>query len=169
MNLFINFKKDLRKMSLESIEQVNIISKENESFTISKEVSQLSELFKNILEDSKENEISLKIVSSQYLIKVIEFMNYYFSNPFEEIQKPLKSSNLKDFLSDWYISFLDIDNDTLFELISVSNYLDIKPLLDLTCAKVATMIKGKDTSEIRDTFRITLQPEEEKLIDNNYF
>jgi len=48
-------------MSLESIEQVNIISKENESFTISKEVSQLSELFKNILEDSKENEISLKL------------------------------------------------------------------------------------------------------------
>ena len=156
-------------MSLESIEQVNIISKENESFTISKEVSQLSELLKTILEDEKENEIYLKIVSSQYLKKVIEFMNYYSSNPFEEIQKPLKSPNLKDFLSDWYISFLDIDNDTLFELISVSNYLDIKPLLDLTCAKVATMIKGKDTSEIRDTFRITLQPEEEKLIDNNYF
>lgn len=156
-------------MSLESIEQVNIISKENESFTISKEVSQLSELLKTILEDEKENEIYLKIVSSQYLTKVIEFMNYYSSNPFEEIQKPLKSPNLKDFLSDWYISFLDIDNDTLFELISVSNYLDIKPLLDLTCAKVATMIKGKDTSEIRDTFRITLQPEEEKLIDNNYF
>ena len=156
-------------MSLESIEQVNIISKENESFTISKEVSQLSELLKTILEDENENEIYLKIVSSQYLKKVIEFMNYYSTNPFEEIQKPLKSPNLKDFLSDWYISFLDIDNDTLFELISVSNYLDIKPLLDLTCAKVATMIKGKDTSEIRDTFRITLQPEEEKLIDNNYF
>ena len=156
-------------MSLESIEQVNIISKENESFTISKEVSQLSELFKTILEDEKENEIYLKIVSSQYLKKVIEFMNYYSTNPFEEIQKPLKSPNLKDIVSKWYISFLDIDNDTLFELISVSNYLDIKPLLDLTCAKVATMIKGKDTSEIRDTFRITLQPEEEKLIDNNYF
>ena len=156
-------------MSLESIEQVNIISKENESFTISKEVSQLSELLKTILEDEKENEIYLKIVSSQYLKKVIEFMNYYSTNPFEEIQKPLKSPNLKDIVSKWYISFLDIDNDTLFELISVSNYLDIKPLLDLTCAKVATMIKGKDTSEIRDTFRITLQPEEEKLIDNNYF
>ena len=156
-------------MSLESIEQVNIISKENESFTISKEVSQLSELLKTILEDEKENEIYLKIVSSQYLKKVIEFMNYYSTNPFEEIQIPLKSPNLKDIVSKWYISFLDIDNDTLFELISVSNYLDIKPLLDLTCAKVATMIKGKDTSEIRDTFRITLQPEEEKLIDNNYF
>ena len=156
-------------MSLESIEQVNIISKENESFTISKEVSQLSELLKTILEDEKENEIYLKIVSSQYLKKVIEFMNYYSSNPFEEIQKPLKSPNLKDFLSDWYISFLDIDNDTLFELISVANYLDIKPLLDLTCVKVASMIKGKNTSEITNIFNITLQPEEEKLLHNDYF
>ena len=156
-------------MSLESIEQINIISKENESFTISKEVSQLSELFKTILEDEKENEILLKIVSSQYLTKVIEFMNYYSINPFEEFQKPLKSSNLKDIVSEWYITFLDIDNDTLFELISIANYLDIKPLLDLTCAKVATMIKGKNTSEIRDTFRISLKPEEEKIVDNNYF
>ena len=156
-------------MSLESIEQINIISKENESFTITKEVSQLSELFKTILEDQKENEISLNIVSSQYLKRVIEFMNYYYISPFEEIQKPLKSSNLKDFLSDWYISFLDIDNDTLFELISVANYLDIKPLLDLTCVKVASMIKGKNTSEITNIFNITLQPEEEKLLHNDYF
>jgi len=156
-------------MSLESIEQINIISKENESFTITKEVSQLSELFKTILEDQKENEIYLNVVSSQYLTKVIEFMNYYSINPFEEFQKPLKSSNLKNIVSEWYITFLDIDDDTLFELISVANYLDIKPLLDLTCAKVATMIKGKNTSEIKHTFKISLKPEEEIIIDNNYF
>jgi S-phase kinase-associated protein 1 len=168
----MNFHKFIRKMSLESLEsvnQVNIISKENESFTITKEVANLSELFKTILEDEKENNITLKLVSSQYLTKVVEFMNYYSTNPFNEIQKPLKSCNLQDILSDWYISFLDIDNDTLFELISVANYLDIKPLLDLTCVKVASMIKGKDTSEITKTFRINLKPEEEQMIDTNYF
>ena len=37
----------------------------------------------------------------------------------------------------------------LFELILAANYLDIKSLLDLTCAKVASMIKGKNTEEIR--------------------
>ena len=34
-------------------------------------------------------------------------------------------------------------------MILAANYLDIKSLLDLTCAKVASMIKGKNTEEIR--------------------
>ena len=40
-------------------------------------------------------------------------------------------------------------HEVLFELILAANYLDIKSLLDLTCAKVASMIKGKNTEEIR--------------------
>ena len=40
----------------------------------------------------------------------------------------------------------------LFELILAANYLDIKSLLDLTCAKVASMIKGKNTEEIRKQY-----------------
>lgn len=36
----------------------------------------------------------------------------------------------------------------LFELILAANYLDIKSLLDLTCAKVASMIKGKNTEDM---------------------
>lgn len=41
--------------------------------------------------------------------------------------------------------------------------MDIKPLLDLTCAKVASMIKGKTPEEIRKTFNIVndFTPEEE--------
>lgn len=36
-----------------------------------------------------------------------------------------------------------------------SNYLDIKPLLDVGCKTVANMIKGKSPEEIRKTFNIT--------------
>ena len=51
----------------------------------------------------------------------------------------------------------------LFELIMASNYLDIKPLLELSCAKVASMIKNKSIQEIRKFFNIETDftPEEE--------
>jgi len=44
-----------------------------------------------------------------------------------------------------------------------ANYLDIKSLLDLGCAKIATLIKGKSPEEIRKTFNIIndFTPEEE--------
>ena len=54
----------------------------------------------------------------------------------------------------------------LFELILAANYMDIKMLLDLSCAKVASMIKGKSPEEIRKTFNIKndFTPEEEAAI-----
>ncbi|TYZ62807.1 hypothetical protein PybrP1_007785 [[Pythium] brassicae (nom. inval.)] len=86
-----------------------------------------------------------------------------------ELEKPLKSNDLRDAVSDWYADFVDVkpeDQELLFELILAANYLDIKSLLDLACAKVATMIKGKTPEEIRATFGITAEftPEEEQMI-----
>ena len=47
-----------------------------------------------------------------------------------------------------------------------ANYMDIKPLLDLACAKVASMIKGKTPEEIRKRFNIKndFTPEEEEAV-----
>jgi hypothetical protein len=52
------------------------------------------------------------------------------------------------------------------DLLQASNYLDIKPLLDVGCKTVANMIKGKSPEEIRKTFNITndFTPEEEEQI-----
>ena len=62
--------------------------------------------------------------------------------------------------------YVNIEQEVLFELILAANYLDIKSLLDLTCAKVASMIKGKTTEEIRKQFNIVndFTPEEEAQV-----
>lgn len=93
-------------------------------------------------------------------------MKYHADNPPKEIEKPLKSANMADVVSQWDAEFVDLDQETLFELILAANYMDIKPLLDLTCAKVASLIKGKTPEQIRKTFNIQndFTPEEEEVV-----
>lgn len=64
------------------------------------------------------------------------------------------------------LSISSIHGDMITNCFQASNYLDIKPLLDVGCKTVANMIKGKSPEEIRKTFNITndFTPEEEEQI-----
>jgi S-phase kinase-associated protein 1 len=117
-------------------------------------------------EEDNEQEIPLPNVKSEVLGKVIEFCKHHVDAPMPEIEKPLKSSKMEDVVPDWDAKFVDIEQELLFELILAANYMDIKSLLDLTCAKVASMIKGKTPEEIRKTFNIVndFTPEEEAKV-----
>ena len=70
---------------------------------------------------------------------------------------------------EWDATFVEVDQETLFELILAANYMDLKPLLDLTCAKVASMLKGKTPEQIRKQFNIAndFTPEEEENQKND--
>merc|ERR1740138_965413 len=93
--------------------------------------------------DEEDHEIPLPNVKTEVLAKVIEFCKHHSVEKMPDIDKPLKSSNMKDVVPAWDAAFVEVEQDMLFELILAANYMDIKSLLDLTCAKVASMIKGK--------------------------
>jgi S-phase kinase-associated protein 1 len=116
--------------------------------------------------DDDVQEIPLPNVKAVVLQKVIEFCTHHKDDPMAEIEKPLKSPNMADVVQQWYADFVNVEQVMLFELILAANYMDIKPLLDLTCATVASMIKGKTPEEIRQTFNITndFSPEEEAQV-----
>lgn len=147
--------------------QLTLVSQEEQKFTVGKKTALQSELVKTMAEgDKEESEIPLPNVKSAVLQKVIQYMTYHVSNPAKEIEKPLKSANMAEVVSQWDADFVDVDQEMLFELILAANYMDIKPLLDLTCAKVASMIKGKTPDQIRKTFNIVndFTPEEEEAV-----
>jgi S-phase kinase-associated protein 1 len=114
-------------------------------------VANMSELVKSMMDEDEEDagpaEIPLPNVKAQVLRKVIEFCEHHLTEPMTEIEKPLKSQAMADVVQKWYADFVDLEQVLLFELILAANYMDIKPLLDLTCATVASMIKGKTVSE----------------------
>ena len=90
------------------------------------------------------------------------------------IPKPLTDSNIENVLGEngkvYAVYVSSYDTETTFEIILAANYLDCKSLLELMCAYVASMIKGKEPEEIRKTFNIKndFSPEEEqKIRDEN--
>jgi len=134
---------------------------------VTRKVAIMSELVKTMCDnDTEEKEIPLPNVKGEVLEKVVSYMTYHADNPAKEIEKPLKSANMGEVVSQWDADFVDVDQELLFELILAANYMDIKPLLDLTCAKVASMIKGKSPEQIRKTFNIhnDFTPEEEEAV-----
>jgi len=66
----------------------------------------------------------------------------------------------------WYADFVKVEQVLLFELVIAANFMDIKPLLDLTCLAVSVMIKGKSADDIRKIFNISndFTPEEEAQV-----
>ena len=105
--------------------------------------------------------------SAKILEKVLEYCKYHHANPDASVveEKP-EDQYRTDNISDWDKKFCEVPHATLFELIIAANFLDIKPLLDVTCKTVANMIKGKSPQDIRDTFGIKndFTPEEEEQV-----
>ena len=147
---------------------VKLVSLEGETLEVDEKVASKSQLIKNMIDDAgTEEEIPLPNVKKHILVKIMEYCERHKNDEPPEIEKPLRHSNLSELVDPNDAKFIDIENlEDLFDIILAANYLDIKSLLDLSCAKVATLIKGKSPEEIRKTFNIPndFTPEEEAQI-----
>lgn len=135
------------------------------------EVAEQSKLAADMISDGiAEEPIPMPNVEQDILEKVVEYMSHHApskNGPAADIIKPLKSTNLLDCgVDEWDNAYINVPQEQLFKIILAANFMDIKPLLDLACAKVASMIKGKDVDAIRKEFNIVndFTPEEEKQI-----
>ena len=106
----------------------------------------LSEIFED---GEEESEISLSMVGTREIAKVIEFCNYYERNPYVPIARPVRSASMEKLVGDvWYCNFVEMPKEEMFDLVSVANYLDNRVLLDLLCAKIVVTVRGRSMEEI---------------------
>ena len=147
-----------------SDEQVKLTTMDGETILVLKEIACKSILVKGIVDDSGiDDEIPLASVKKPILEKIITYCKHIHEHTPPEIDKPLRSNNLSDVVNEWYADFVNLEQEVLFELILAANFMDIKSLLELTTAKVASLIKGKTIPETRKFFNIEndFTPEEE--------
>lgn len=100
-----------------------------------------------------EAEFPLPNVSGDILAKVIEYCTWHYEHPTLQTEEKREPRSLED-IAPWDKEFLNIPTSTVFALILAANYLDIRPLLDLTCKHVALMIKNKTPEEVRKEFNL---------------
>jgi len=158
----------------EDNKKIMLISQDNIQYEVSSNILELSELIKTMISNYDEDEdddntvpeMPLPNVRSCVLAKVIEYCRHYFKEPMSEIEKPLISSTLNEVVNAWYANFVDVDDEMVLEILLAANYMDIKPLLNLCCATIASKCKGKTIEEMSEYFR-PLREKNELLYNTN--
>ena len=148
-------------------EVVKLLCNDGEVVEVPVNAAEQSVLIKGLIEESgTDEEIPLPQVKKSILEKVVVFCTRMLDHQPPEIDKPLSHSDMAQVVDAWHAEYIDIPQEELFELVMAANYLDIKPLLELSCAKVASQIKNKSVQEIRKYFNIEndFTPEEEAQI-----
>lgn len=146
---------------------IMVYGKGNEKgFKLTRKAALQSEFFAKTLEDPKCTEIRLDKVKDDVLHAIVAWLEYHVVVPPRRIDKPLRSSNMADIVDEFDVKFTNVDQDTMFDIMLIANYLLIIPLLELMCAKCASTLKGKTPAEIRKAYNIRddFTPEEEEEV-----
>jgi S-phase kinase-associated protein 1 len=140
--------------------QIKLTCVDGAEVVLDRSVLLLSQTIKNMVEhlDEENANIPLPNIRGDTMNKVASYLKYHATATTEGIDVGA--------VKKWDDDYIAIEQAPLFELILAANYLDVKALLDLTCQKVADMIKGKSPEEIRTLFNIPndFTPEEEEQV-----
>jgi len=119
--------------------------------------ARMSGTIANMLDDIDDEDgdmvIPIPKMKGATMMKVIAFCAHNPDaplNPTEEQQLEMRTKPLEG----WHLEFVNVPLAELFEMILAANFLDLKPMLDITCKAVAEMIKGKTPDEIKKVFGV---------------
>jgi len=134
---------------------LKLTSKDKKEFTVERKQAFISTLVKTSLEnDDKAEEVPIPGVTGAILDLVVQYMKEHKGVEPPIIEKPLRSKVMKDVCPHKpdadYIDKIGDNRQQLYDLILAANYMDIKSLLHLGCAKVASLIKGQPLEKIKE-------------------
>merc|ERR1711879_637750 len=121
------------------------------TFEINKTDAELSKFVTTILEgDAQATSIEIRQVPPETLEHVVTYLGHHKGKEPDPLPCPVRSIHMSQICSDqWDATFIDpMSKKEIFEIILAANHLDIKSLVHLGSAKIATLIKQLDQREI---------------------
>ncbi|KAL1286254.1 S-phase kinase-associated protein [Trichinella pseudospiralis] len=146
--LFLQFKQkciQYRQMD----RQLQVISREGKSFSISLQAAKMSltlrNMFDYIVNDELNDEIEaipLGLIDSNTLDKIVQFCEHYKTETNPEEERSYE-------INEWDSNFFDINISTMFDIAKAADYLQIHRLFDISCKIVAKFLRSKSPQDIR--------------------
>ncbi len=139
----------------DDLKLIELESKEKDKVQLQLKYAKISRLvYTAVDQDASATKVSLPSVSTEILDEVVKFMEHHEGEEPPMIPKPLRSKEMKSVCQDrWDATYIDgiaEDRQKLYDLMMAANYMDIKSLLHLACAKVASLIKGQPLEKIKE-------------------
>ena len=136
-------------------QMIHLITKDKQTFSITRKQAEMSIFITTALSHDKEcNEIPLNDFDSSAVQWVVKFVQHHNGAAPPEIEKPLRSKNLRDVTTEYCARFAaDLCRNRMlfYKVIELANYLDLKSLLHLLCAKIASLVRGIPIDQIKST------------------
>ena len=147
---------------------ITLVSLESNHIEINTKAAKRSNLISGFINDFPNADIRLNKIKYSTLKKIAEYLEHYINSEPKEITQPLPKKDFKDCVDPWDYEYINLPSDTILEIMLAANFMDIKPLLELTCAKIASIIKGKNTKEIQNILNMESDSNDgEESIYNN--
>ncbi|KRY70543.1 S-phase kinase-associated protein 1 [Trichinella pseudospiralis] len=129
--------------------QLQVISREGKSFSISLQAAKMSltlrNMFDYIVNDELNDEIEaipLGLIDSNTLDKIVQFCEHYKTETNPEEERSYE-------INEWDSNFFDINISTMFDIAKAADYLQIHRLFDISCKIVAKFLRSKSPQDIR--------------------
>ncbi len=126
-------------------------------------IARVSGLISDAVEDVEDGDeqgsppqtITIVGVRFEVLQKVLEYCYQYYNSPMQRIDVPFYSFDVKDIVGEWYANYIiNISRGMLLELMAAAHYMDIKPLVELTCVPLSMIFQGKTSDKICSFFNL---------------
>ncbi len=131
-------------------ELISLTSSEGNKFFISKNAAKMSSLLKGAIEDyNGDISIPLLEINSKILRKVIEYLEHWNNTQPPEIKKPIETHLMTQVVDIWSATYIEsLTFEEIGDLAIAANFMEISPLVELTCCKIAAIGISKPINEL---------------------
>jgi hypothetical protein len=130
----------------------------NHYFCISKDAAIKSIVINDIIENLGDTDEPIPLFNnsctSEYLQKVLFFLDYIHNNQSstDELKEWVDSKGYTGNLPEWFAQYINVDQQTLFGIVLIADFLHIQILIDFGCLTIANQIKHMNPEEIHQVF-----------------